>query len=85
VKNAPNPTAATSARRIEVRCARPFASSPVLTSREARTTPTIVTARPTACSALGRSPVMTPTTTGSVAPLAEIGATTLIVPTARAR
>ena len=37
---------------------------------------------PTICSALGRSPVATPTTTGIAAETAEIGATTPIAPTA---
>ena len=53
-------------------------------SREARTTPTTAAAIPTACAALGRSPVATPTITGSAAPVAEIGATMLIVPIASA-
>ena len=47
-------------------------------------TPTIVTTSPTAASADSASPLSTPTSTGSAAPLAEIGATMLIVPIASA-
>ena len=40
---------------------------------------------PAICSALGRSPSASPTSTGTAAAVAEIGATTLIVPIASAR
>ena len=48
-------------------------------------TPAIVTTSPTTTIALGRSPVAMPTITGSATPVAEIGATTHIVPIASAR
>ena len=54
-------------------------------SREASRTPTKVTASPTATTVDRRSPVAIPTTTGSVTPVALIGATMLIVPMASAR
>ena len=40
---------------------------------------------PATCSAPGRSPESSPTNTGIATPVAEIGATTLIVPIASAR
>ena len=40
---------------------------------------------PATCSVLGRSPSASPTSTGTAAAVAEIGATTLIVPIASAR
>ena len=53
-------------------------------TRTANAQPAIVTTSPTATSADRASPVATPTSTGSAAPLAEIGATMLIVPIASA-
>ena len=47
--------------------------------------PTIATTIPTHCSAAGRSPSMTPYSTGTAALVAAIGATTLIAPIASAR
>ena len=54
-------------------------------SREARITPPSAIAMPAICSELGRSPSTSPTSTGTAAAVAEIGATTLIVPIASAR
>ena len=54
-------------------------------SRLASTTPTTAVAMPTTCSAAGRSPLASPTITGTTTPVAEIGATIDIVPIARAR
>ena len=47
--------------------------------------PAIPTTAPTACTALGRSPVAIPTTTGTSTAIDEIGATTLIFPAASPR
>ena len=59
-------------------------SSTAVASSEASTTPSIVIAKPAAASADSVSPLAIPMTTGSAAPLAEIGATMLIVPIASA-
>ncbi len=40
---------------------------------------------PSSCSAAGRSPPAIPTTTGTATPVAEIGATMLMLPIASAR
>ena len=40
---------------------------------------------PTSCTALGRSPVASPTTTGTTALVARIGAATLIAPSVMER
>ena len=56
-----------------------------LRSQEERTTPPIAAAKPTSCSALGRSPVARPTATGIAAPAPAIGATMLMAPTAMPR
>ena len=54
-------------------------------SRAASTIPAIATRMPASCSAPGRSPLARPTSTGTAAPVAETGATMLIVPIARPR
>ena len=84
-KYPPNPSAAQRASTMLSREARvcSFVSSSSTASSEARITPAIVTTRPAATSADSASPLSTPTSTGSAAPLAEIGATMLIVPIAR--
>jgi len=56
-----------------------------VSSRRASTTPTAAAAMPASCSPPGLSPVARPTMTGTAAPVAEIGATMLIVPSERAR
>ncbi len=48
-------------------------------------TPAIVAAMPTPMTSVSGSPETRPTTTGSITPVAEIGATMLIVPTDSAR
>ena len=54
-------------------------------SLAASTQPAIASAIPTHCTTVGRSPSNTPTTTGTAALVAAIGATTLIAPIASAR
>jgi hypothetical protein len=75
----PKPTAATTARTSGRAPARPCSSGPL-----ARTTPAIAMAMPSICSAAGRSPRASPTTTGTTTPRAAIGETTPIVPAASA-
>ena len=53
-------------------------------SRDAAITPAMASSSPSQTTAPGRSPSATPTATGSAAPVAEIGATMLIVPAASA-
>ena len=54
-------------------------------ARDARTTPSRATQMPSACSGVGSSPRAMPYTTGSAAPVAEMGATILTRPTAMPR
>ena len=54
-------------------------------SRAASTTPPHASTIPATCSAPGRSPDASPASTGIATPVAEIGATMLIVPIASAR
>ena len=54
-------------------------------SLEASITPVSAATIPSHCSAPGRSPSNTPHSTGTIALVATIGATMLIVPTASAR
>ena len=67
------------------RPARARASSPWAASREASTTPTAAAAMPASWSVPGCSPDASPTITGTAEPVAEIGATMLMVPIASAR
>ena len=60
-------------------------ASPCTSGPLARTTPRIAAPIPATCSAPGRSPSATPTTSGTNTPRAAIGDTTPIVPIARAR
>ena len=84
-KNEPNPIAAMSASPIAVRPVRRAASSSLGAERDASTTPAPASTMPASCSAPGRSPDASPTSTGMTTPVAEIGATMLIVPIASAR
>ena len=84
-KNEPKPTAATSASPIDARPSGATAASSDGGSRAASTTPPQASTMPATCSAPGRSPDARPTSTGIATPVAEIGATMLIVPIASAR
>ena len=83
-KKNPKPSAETTASPVP-RAAPRRRSSPTTSSREASTTPASARAIPAACTAVGRSPVAIPTTTGTTAAQAEIGATTPMFPIASAR
>ena len=78
-RTVPNPTAATPASSTG-RTVQPGRISGPLAS----TVPNTATPIPTHASALGLSPVATPSSTGTAAPSAATGATTLIVPVDRA-
>ena len=82
-KNVPNPSAASPASASDARIAGPGAAS--AGSRAASTMPAIATTMPATWIAPGRSPVASPTSTGTAAPVAETGATMLIVPIASPR
>ena len=84
-KNDPKPIAASSASPIAVRPARRSASSSLGAEREASTTPPAASTMPASCSVPGRSPEASPASTGMTTPVAEIGATMLIVPIESAR
>ena len=84
-KNEPKPTAASSARPIATRPLRRVSGSSLGASLDARMTPAHASPMPATCSAPGRSPDASPTSTGIETPVAEIGATTLIVPIESAR
>ena len=84
-KNDPKPTAATSARSTADRLFRRVCASAAPVSRAASMTPISASAMPATCTARGRSPETSPTSTGTAAPVAETGATMLIVPIASAR
>ncbi len=84
-KNDPKPMAASSASPIAVRPVRRTASSSLGAAREASTTPPAASTMPASWSVPGRSPDVSPTSTGITTPVAEIGATMLIVPIASAR
>ena len=68
-----------------MRPARRLASSSPGGSRAASTTPPAASTIPASWSAPGRSPESRPASTGIATPVAEIGATTLIVPIESAR
>ncbi len=69
-----------------VACARwPSPTASPSPSREASTTPTDAATIPASWIAAGRSPPAIPTATGTTTPVAEIGATMLMLPTASAR
>ena len=76
------PSAATSASWSALRAS---AASWSPGSSEASATPTSAATIPIHCSVPGRSPSRTPASTGTIALVATIGATMLIVPTASAR
>ena len=78
-KYEPNPSPARIASPMLSRCSRGPIGPPGA-SREASTIPTTASARPAERRAPGSSPPMSPTITGSATPVAEIGATMLIVP-----
>ena len=82
-RSSPKATAATSASPIPSATVR--WAPPTPRAWEASTTPATASPMPAACAVLGRSPVSTPVRTGMTAAVAEIGATTLIGPTARPR
>ena len=84
-KNEPNPTAATSASRTAARPVRCASLPGSDASRPAKMTPAIASTIPPIWSVLGRSPDASPTTTGMTVPVADTGATMLIVPMASAR
>ena len=65
--------------------AAPRAAPPDASSREATMTPARASPRPAYWTSVGRSPVAIPTTTGTTAAVAEIGATTPMLPTASPR
>ena len=80
-KKAPKPSAASSASPTPA-VLRHAASD---CSSDASTMPTSASPSPALCSAPICSPLARPTTSGTSAAVAEIGATTLIAPTARPR
>ena len=86
-KKPPKPSAAMSARPTPAPVRDPgrAPSAALAASREASTTPMRASATPSPCTALGLSPVATPTVSGTTAAVADMGATTLIVPTASPR
>ncbi len=80
--NKPSATAATTASAI----ARDRSGdSPCRSSTDASTAPESATTAPPSASADGRSPVASAITTGTAAPQAATGETTLIVPSESAR
>ena len=82
-KKAPKPSAATTASPTPAAARRPLPLSP--NSIEASIAPASASAMPRPCAVVGAVPSASETTIGSSAAIAEIGATTLIVPTASAR
>ena len=68
-----------------MRLVRRASASASPASRAASMTPTRASAMPAICTARGRSPDTSPTTTGTAAPVADSGATMLIVPIDSAR
>ena len=79
------PTAATTARSMATRSRASGGRGRSPPWAEVAATPAIASAKPASCQPLGRSPVASPTTTGSAAPVAAIGMTMLIVPMLSAR
>ena len=77
-KNTPKATAAMIARPTPAAVRRPG-------SVEASAAPPSASAMPTACRAVGTWPPATPMTSGTIAAVADTGATIAIAPTASAR
>ena len=84
-KNDPKPSAATQREPDRGPVGAILRGVGFLASREASMTPSIASAIPASCTIRGRSPDASPTSTGIAAPVAESGATMLIVPIASAR
>ena len=85
VEERSEPDAAIRASPTAVRPLRRASASAPGASRAASTTPQQASTMPAICRVPGRSPETSPTTTGIETPVAEIGATTLIVPIESAR